>query len=153
MNLAYPDRPTGGADVICEIRAEQESEIPTVFISSRSDLSSRLASLRAGSSAYFSVPVLSIRYLVAVLPPLKNTTLRKSYIKPLMKRSIWPSKMAAIAFWQLIAKMRRPYKGLGTYQYTVLHLIFRPSLPPLQSQNPQRSPATPAVLLNQGQQI
>jgi hypothetical protein len=26
-------------------------------------------------------------------------------------------------------------------------------LPPLQSQNPQRSPATPAVLLNQGQQI
>ena len=44
-------------------------------------------------------------------------------------------------------------KGFGTYQYTVLHLIFRPSLPPLQSQNPQRSPAMPAVLLNQGQQI
>jgi hypothetical protein len=44
-------------------------------------------------------------------------------------------------------------KGLGTNQYTVLHLIFRPSLPPLQSQNPQRSPATPAVLLNQERQI
>jgi hypothetical protein len=44
-------------------------------------------------------------------------------------------------------------KGLGTYKYTVLHLIFQPSLPPPQSQNPQRSPATPAVLLNLVQQI
>jgi hypothetical protein len=44
------------------------------------------------------------------------------------------------------------------YKFTLeiemeLHLIFRPPLPPLQSQNPQRSPATPAVLLNQGRQI
>jgi hypothetical protein len=45
------------------------------------------------------------------------------------------------------------FKGLGTYKYTVLHLIFRPSLPPTKTQNPQRSPATPAVLLNLVQQI
>ena len=35
----------------------------------------------------------------------------------------------------------------------LLHLISWPPLPPLQSQNPQRSLATPAVLLNQGRQI
>ncbi len=57
MDLAHPDRPTGGADVIREIRADLEREIPTVFISSLSDLASRIAALRAGSSAYFVKPV------------------------------------------------------------------------------------------------
>ena len=39
-------------------------------------------------------------------------------------------------------------------KYTVLHHVFRPSLPFLQSQNPRRSTtATPAVLLNQERQI
>ncbi|HEX9079274.1 MAG TPA: response regulator, partial [Desulfuromonadaceae bacterium] len=57
MDLVYPDRPTGGADVLREIRSELEREIPTVFISSLGDLSSRLAALRAGSSAYFVKPV------------------------------------------------------------------------------------------------
>ncbi len=32
--------------------------------------------------------------------------------------------------------------------WPILHLIFGPSLNAAQSQNPQRSPATPAVLLN-----
>jgi hypothetical protein len=47
----------------------------------------------------------------------------------------------------------RRVKGAGKNKYTVLHHVFRPSLPFLQSQNPQRSPATPAVLLNQERQI
>jgi hypothetical protein len=35
----------------------------------------------------------------------------------------------------------------------IVHLIFRPSLAEPQSQNPQRSLATPAVLLNRFDQI
>jgi len=35
----------------------------------------------------------------------------------------------------------------------ILHLIFKPSLTELQSPNPQRSPATSAVWLNQFRQI
>ena len=78
MNLAYSDRPTGGADVICEIRAEQEMEIPTVFISSRSDLSSRLAALRAGSSAYFSEPI-NITDLIKILQKLTSIEVPEPY--------------------------------------------------------------------------
>jgi hypothetical protein len=52
----------------------------------------------------------------------------------------------------VVPKIKHP-KGAGKNKYTVLHHVFRPSLPFLQSQNPQRSPATPAVLLNQEQQI
>lgn len=55
MDLAFPDRPTGGADIIREIRAERE--IPTVFISSFEDLPSRLTAIRAGAGAYFVTPV------------------------------------------------------------------------------------------------
>jgi hypothetical protein len=35
----------------------------------------------------------------------------------------------------------------------ILHLIFWPSLTEAQAQNPQRSPATPAVLFNRYSQI
>jgi diguanylate cyclase (GGDEF)-like protein len=69
INLAYLDQPMGGADVICEIRAELEREIPMVFISSSSDLLSRLAALRAGSSAYFSEPI-KITDLIEILQKL-----------------------------------------------------------------------------------
>jgi hypothetical protein len=37
-------------------------------------------------------------------------------------------------------------KGLTTNNMNILHLIFGPSLAAAQSQNPQRSAATPAVL-------
>jgi diguanylate cyclase (GGDEF)-like protein len=57
MDLVFPDRPTGGAEVITEIQTVLGREVPTVFISSLGDLSSRLAALRAGSSAYFTKPV------------------------------------------------------------------------------------------------
>ncbi|WP_191966130.1 diguanylate cyclase [Oryzomonas japonica] len=57
MDLVYPGQPTGGADVMKEIRPELERTIPTVFISSLGNLSSRLAALRAGADAYFVKPV------------------------------------------------------------------------------------------------
>ena len=40
-------------------------------------------------------------------------------------------------------------KGSRKNNFPFSHLIFRPSLPDLQSQNPQKSAAIPAVLLNQ----
>jgi diguanylate cyclase (GGDEF)-like protein len=57
MDLVYPNQPTGGADIIQKIQAELKREIPTIFISSLSDLPSRLAAIRVGSSAYFVKPV------------------------------------------------------------------------------------------------
>jgi len=69
MDLVYPDLPAGGADVIRDIRADLEREIPTVFISSRGNLPSRLAALRAGSSAYFVKPI-NITDLCATLHAL-----------------------------------------------------------------------------------
>lgn len=57
MDVIYPDRPSGGIEIIREIRSGAASEIPTVFISSRDDLGARLSSVRAGSSAYFVKPV------------------------------------------------------------------------------------------------
>jgi hypothetical protein len=41
----------------------------------------------------------------------------------------------------------------ATIYMNILHLIFRPSLPAAQSQNPRRSPVTPAVLFNRYSQI
>ena len=57
MDVVYPDAPSAGTEAIRETLAGLEREIPSVFISSKSDLSSRLAALRAGSSAYFVKPV------------------------------------------------------------------------------------------------
>lgn len=57
MDIVYPDLPTGGADVIREIQAELDYKVPTVFISARSDLPTRLAAIRAGGSAYFVKPI------------------------------------------------------------------------------------------------
>ncbi|WP_205743367.1 diguanylate cyclase [Geobacter sp. FeAm09] len=66
MDLVYPGLPTGGADVMREVRPELEREIPTVFISSLGDLPSRLAALRAGSDAYFVKPVNITRLCTAL---------------------------------------------------------------------------------------
>ena len=51
------------------------------------------------------------------------------------------------------AKLPDRHKGLSGNNCYILHLIFGPSLTGFQSSNPQRSPATPAVLLNQPGQI
>ncbi len=56
MDMVHPERQTGGAEVILEILAAQVPPIPVVFISQKSDLPTRLAAVRAGSSAYFVKP-------------------------------------------------------------------------------------------------
>ena len=57
MDLIFPERALGGAELMAEIQAGRESAIPTVFVSSQSDMISRLSAVRAGSSAYFTKPV------------------------------------------------------------------------------------------------
>ena len=57
MDLIFPDRPTGGAEVIEAMRAESGKVIPVVFISSSNRFDSRLSAVRAGSSAYFIKPI------------------------------------------------------------------------------------------------
>lgn len=78
MDLVYPDLPAGGADVIREVQADLERDIPTVFISSQSNLSSRLAALRAGSNAYFVKPV-NITDLCATLHALTTREAPEPY--------------------------------------------------------------------------
>ena len=48
---------------------------------------------------------------------------------------------------------QQPVKEASNNNMNILHLIFRPSLTAAQSQNPRRSPATPAVLFNRYSQI
>jgi diguanylate cyclase (GGDEF)-like protein len=57
MDLMFPGRSLGGAELMAEIQAGRECAIPTVFVSSKADLTSRLSAVRAGSSAYFTKPV------------------------------------------------------------------------------------------------
>lgn len=57
MDMMFPGKPTGGADMIARIQAERDTAIPAVFISSQTDFSYRLAAVRAGSNAYFVKPV------------------------------------------------------------------------------------------------
>jgi diguanylate cyclase (GGDEF)-like protein len=78
MDLVYPGRPTGGAEVIQEIQAERKVPVPTVFISSLSDLSSRITALRSGSSAYFTKPV-NITDLITTLNTLTSCEVSDPY--------------------------------------------------------------------------
>jgi diguanylate cyclase (GGDEF)-like protein len=57
MDMIFPDRPLGGADVMQTIQEDRETPIPTVFISSQGSISGRLSAVRAGSSAFFVKPV------------------------------------------------------------------------------------------------
>ena len=57
MDMTFPDRPEGGSELVCELRASGVKLPPVVFISSQSDLSFRLAAVRAGSIAYFQKPL------------------------------------------------------------------------------------------------
>ena len=57
MDVIFPDRALGGAELMLDIQAERDDPIPTVFISSQNDLAARLSAVRAGSSAYFIKPV------------------------------------------------------------------------------------------------
>jgi DNA-binding response OmpR family regulator len=78
MDVVYPDVTSKGTDAIREILAGLERETPTVFISSKSDLPSRLAALRAGSSAYFVKPV-NITDLCATLHALTTREAPEPY--------------------------------------------------------------------------
>lgn len=57
MDMIFPDKPSGGSDAMQAIQSGRENPLPTVFISSQDFLTSRLAAVRAGSSAYFLKPV------------------------------------------------------------------------------------------------
>jgi len=57
MDIIFPGRPLGGADVVRTIQAGRTNPVPTVFISSQGSLECRLSAVRAGSSAYFVKPV------------------------------------------------------------------------------------------------
>lgn len=57
MDMIFPSRPHGGSDIISSIQSGRENPIPTIFLSTQDVLSSRLAAVRAGSSAYFVKPV------------------------------------------------------------------------------------------------
>ncbi|MBF0209586.1 MAG: diguanylate cyclase [Desulfamplus sp.] len=56
MDMMHNKQPTGGADVIMALMAERKISVPVVFVSAHSDLLSRIAAVRAGSSAYFVKP-------------------------------------------------------------------------------------------------
>ncbi|MDD2272377.1 MAG: diguanylate cyclase [Desulfuromonadaceae bacterium] len=57
MDMIFPDRPLGGAEVMQTIQEGRETPVPTVFISSQGAIANRLSAVRAGSSAYFVKPV------------------------------------------------------------------------------------------------
>ena len=69
MDLIFPDRPTGGAETIENMRSESGEKIPVVFISSSSRFESRLSAVRAGANAYFTKP-LNVAELCATLSKL-----------------------------------------------------------------------------------
>ncbi len=56
MDMMHNNLQTGGADAIMEIMKNHNSLVPVVFVSAQTDLLSRLAAVRAGSSAYFVKP-------------------------------------------------------------------------------------------------
>ena len=70
MDVVFPNRPLGGTEVISALSMDGPV-IPTVFISSQSDLQHRLSAVRAGSSAYFVKPV-NISNLCATLSSLTS---------------------------------------------------------------------------------
>ncbi|MBF0414004.1 MAG: diguanylate cyclase [Desulfamplus sp.] len=56
MDMMHNNRQTGGAEVIIDLMTKQKISTPVVFVSAQTDLLSRLAAVRAGSSAYFVKP-------------------------------------------------------------------------------------------------
>jgi len=74
----FPGHPYGGADVMADIQSERAIALPTVFISINGELPSRLAAVRAGSSAFFVKP-LNITDLCATLSRLTSTTKPEPY--------------------------------------------------------------------------
>ena len=57
MDVVFPDSDMSGPLAITALSDEIKASIPVVFLSSRSDINSRLTSVRAGAAAYFTKPV------------------------------------------------------------------------------------------------
>lgn len=56
MDIVFPEGASEGADALRRLR-ERGVELPTLFISARSDFEARLSAVRAGGSAYFPKPI------------------------------------------------------------------------------------------------
>jgi len=57
MDMLHPGNKTAGAQLVEKIRSRDGHQIPVIYTSSESDISSRLAAVRAGCDAYFVKPV------------------------------------------------------------------------------------------------
>lgn len=66
MDMIFPDKPHGGAEIIKTIQTDRTNPVPTIFISSLGSLANRLSAVRAGSSAYFVKPVNMIELCAAL---------------------------------------------------------------------------------------
>jgi diguanylate cyclase (GGDEF)-like protein len=95
MDVVYPDLPSGATEAIREILAGLERETPSVFITSQSDLPSRLAALRAGSSAYFVKPV-NITELCATLHALTTREAPEPYRIMIVDDDLLLTEMTAV---------------------------------------------------------
>jgi diguanylate cyclase (GGDEF)-like protein len=78
MDVIFPDRPMGGAEIMHLIQSERDTPIPTVFISTQSNLRHRLSAVRAGANAYFVKPV-NITDLCSTLSVLTSSVQPEPY--------------------------------------------------------------------------
>jgi len=78
MDMIFPDKPVGGAEIMNKIQSGREKPIATVFISSNNSLANRLLAVRAGSSAYFTKP-LNITDLCSTLSLLTSALKPEPY--------------------------------------------------------------------------
>lgn len=69
MDINFPQGHNAGTEVMAKLQSETDKRIPTLFLSARDDFAARLASVQAGSEAYFHKPARAMD-LVATLDEL-----------------------------------------------------------------------------------
>lgn len=57
MDIAFPEGPRAGSDLIASLQKEQVIQVPVIFISVHNNFDSRLEAVRAGGDAYFAKPI------------------------------------------------------------------------------------------------
>ncbi|MET0015540.1 MAG: response regulator [Sedimenticola sp.] len=57
MDMAFPEGPTAGSELIARIKGESLLQVPVLFISVHNTIQSRLEAVRAGGDAYFAKPL------------------------------------------------------------------------------------------------
>ncbi len=92
MDMMHNNRQTGGAEVIIEMMEQQRAAIPVVFVSAQRDLLSRLAAVRAGSSAYFVKPA-NPSTLCAALHAITTTEESEPYRIMIVEDDLYLSEM------------------------------------------------------------